>query len=70
VTELHSCGITRSGERGHQEAIETVDERDDGTFEAGNGEYSSIVNYCPECGKESPAHLRLRMAEMWKGNPA
>jgi hypothetical protein len=71
MTELHHCALPRN-EKPHygMEAVTECDEMADGTFHVGNGEYSNPVNFCPECGKESPAHLRQRLAESWRGNPA
>lgn len=38
-------------------AIWSCEEQDDGSFEAVNGEYGSLVNYCPYCGAKAPKQV-------------
>ena len=51
-------------------AVDVCFEMVDGTFEVSNGEYSNTVNFCPECGAESPAHFHKRLATIVEGNPS
>lgn len=49
---MHICNVSFPSE-GYGEAIDRVDEREDGTLWAGNGEYETQVNFCPKCGYEA-----------------
>jgi len=47
------CVLEGYPEDGYGEAIECVEEREDGTLWASNSEYGTQVNFCPVCGWEA-----------------
>jgi hypothetical protein len=55
----HTC-IDWSGapQQGYGDAITEIDEHDDGTLWAGNGEYGTQVNFCPFCGYEAKTKVK------------
>ncbi len=44
-------------QRGHSEALDYAHEDDDGYLWVSNGEYGSVVNYCPICGFKAKRQL-------------
>jgi hypothetical protein len=58
----HFCGDPQESKNsgGYGPAIENCTEDDAGHFVAGNGEYSSYVNFCPFCGEKAPAAIPLK----------
>lgn len=49
---LHECGIN-SPEDAYGAALTGCFENKKGELWAGNGEYGSQVNFCPQCGYEA-----------------
>lgn len=55
---LHEC-LDDQGRlwNGYGPAVDCCNEDDDGVLIAENGEYGTVVNYCPFCGYKAPKSI-------------